>query len=140
MFDITQFAPTDTAFLHLKSPVDEEPLFDGVGDARTPVGITFHAPGSAAYEAAAAKRTNRALGRSKKKIDLTADLLRADTTSFLAEVTVSFDGLGYPPAGDATGDVLFKALYDDRKCGWIVEQANVFLGDWANFSKGSATS
>jgi hypothetical protein len=138
--DITRFKPAITSFMHLKSPVDEEPLFDGAGDQKVPVGITFHSPGSEAYEAASAKRTNRSLVRSKKKLDLTADLLRADTVTFLADVTVSFDRLDYPPAGAATGEDLFKALYGDRDYGWVVEQATAHLADWSSFTKASPTS
>jgi hypothetical protein len=138
--DITQFTPTETSFLHLKSPVDEEPLYEGSGDAKQPVGITFHAPGSEPYEAAVSRRTNRSLVRSKKKAELTADLLRSDTTSFLTDVTSEFNHLDYPPAGDAKGETLFKALYSDRKFGWVIEQANAFLADWGHFTKSSATS
>ncbi len=139
-FDITQFDSTDTSFMHLKSPVDEEPITAKVNGEKVRVGITFHSPGSEAYEAAASRRTNRALARSKRKIDITADLLRADTVTFLTDCTVSFDHLGYLPAGEATGDDLFKALYADRKYGWVIEQANAHLGDWASFTKGSAKS
>jgi hypothetical protein len=139
-FDITKFKPLPTAFMHLKSPDEEEPLFEGTGNAKQAVGITFHSAGSPAYEAATAKRTNRSLVRSKKKLELTADLLRSDTVAFLADVTVSFDNLGYPPAEEATGEELFKALYGDREYGWVVEQATAFLGDWASFTKGLAKS
>jgi len=140
MFDITQFAPAETSQLHLKSPADEEPLFVEEGDKKLAVGITFHSPGSEAYEAAVSRRTNRALVRSKKKAELTADLLRSDTVSFLSDVTVSFDNLAYPPAGEDKGEKLFRALYGDRKYGWVVEQANAHLGDWGNFTTVSATS
>jgi len=140
-FDITCFETTDTSFMHLKSPVDEDPIFiKGEGGEKIPVGITFHAPGSPGYEAAVTKRTNRALSRSKRKLDLTADLLRSDTVTFLTDITVSFDGLGYPPAEGATGENLFRALYSDRKYGWVIEQGNAHLGDWASFTKGSAQS
>lgn len=139
-FDITSIETTETSFLHLKHPGTEEPLYVGTGGDKQPVGITFHAPGTDGYEAASKKRTNRSLVRSKRKVDLNADLLRADTVDFLAEVTQSFSHLAYPPAADATGTDLFKALYGDRKFGWVVEQANTHLGDWASFTKGSATS
>ncbi|WCT75037.1 hypothetical protein PQ455_07430 [Sphingomonas naphthae] len=134
MFDITQFAPADTGFMHLKSPRDEEPIFVGAAANPLPVGITFHAPGSEAYEAANKRRTNRSLGRSKKKIDLTADLLRSDNVTFLTDITVSFDNLAYPPAADLAGADLHRALYADPKYGWVVEQAQSHLGDWGNFS------
>ena len=140
MFDITQFESADTSFMHLKSPTDEEPIMLKVGDEKVAVGITFHAPGSERYEAAVARRTNRALHRSKRKIDANADLLRSDTVAFLTDVTASFDNLGYPPAGEAKGEDLFRQLYADRKYGWVVEQANAHLADWASFTKGSARS
>jgi hypothetical protein len=139
-FDITSIETNDASFLHLKHPGTEEPLFIGAGDDKQPVGISFHAPGTPGYEAASSKRTNRSLVRSKRKIDLNADLLRADTVDFLADVTVSFDHLGYPPAGELTGRDLFKALYGDRKFGWVIEQVNGHLADWASFTKGSATT
>jgi len=140
MFDITSITATETAFMHLKNPVDEEPIFVGTGANKEPVGIEYYSPGSEGYEAAVGRRTNRALVRSKKKIELTADLLRSDTVKFLTDITASFRNLSYPPAGDAKGEDLFKALYSDRKYGWVVEQANVFLADWAHFIPGSATS
>jgi hypothetical protein len=138
--DVTRFKPAATTFMHLKSPVDEEPMFEGVGEQKAPVGITFHSPGTEAYENAVSRRTNRALVRTKKKVELTADLLRSDTVSFLADITASFDNLTYPPAGAATGEELYKALYGDREVSWIVDQANAHLGDWANFTKASPTS
>lgn len=140
MFDITQLATTDSGFLHLKSPATEEHIFVELGEVKVPVGIMLHAPGSPAYIAAENKRTNRALVRSKRKTDLTADMLRADQVEFLTDVTASFDNLGYPPAGEAKGEDLFKALYADRKFGWVVDQANAFLADWGNFSTASAKS
>ena len=139
-FDITAFTPSDETFLHLKTPTDEEPIFVTIEGRKEPVGITYHAPGSEPYEAAVAKRTNRSLVRSKKKLDLTADLLRADSVFFLTEITKSFDHLAYPPANGAEGDALFKALYADRKFGWVIEQANTHLGDWSSFTKAAATS
>ncbi|MFD1951376.1 hypothetical protein ACFSGX_11435 [Sphingomonas arantia] len=138
--DITRYKPALTSFMHLKSPDEEEPLFETIDGAKEAVGITFHSAGSPAYEAAVAKRTNRSLVRSKKKAELTADLLRADTVNFLTDVTVSFHHLDYPPADGAIGEDLFRALYADREYGWVVEQANAHLGDWSNFTKGSAKS
>lgn len=140
LFDPTSIDTENTSFLHLKRPDTEELIYVGPAEAKAAVGITFHAPGSEAYEAATSRRTNRSLTRSKRKIDLTADMLRTDTLDFLTDITVSFDNLVYAPAGDATGPTLFKALYADRKRGWIVEQANAHLADWASFTKGSATS
>lgn len=140
MFDVANFTPTDTTFCHLKSPVDEEPIFTGTGDSKQAVGITFHAPGSEAYEAAETRRTNRSLMRGKKKIEVTADILRNDSVTFLTDITASFDNLGYSAAGEAKGSELYKALYSDRKFRWVVEQATVHLADLGNSMPKSATS
>ena len=138
--DITKFKPAPTSFLHLKSPVDEELLFDVVDGQKVAVGINFHGPGSAAYEAANSRRTNRSLVRSKKKAELTADLLRTDNVGYLADITASFENVEYPMPAGHTGEDLYKALYGDREYGWVVDQATVFLADWANFTKSSAAS
>lgn len=138
--DITKFKPVATSFLHLKSPVDEDPMFDVVADEKTAVGITFHSPGTPVYEAAQNRRTNRSLVRSKKNAEITADILRADAVTFLSDVTASFHGIDYPPAGDAKGEELFKAVYADREYAWVLTQANKHLEDWANFMKRSEAS
>jgi hypothetical protein len=139
-FDITTLTPAETAFCHLKHPVDEEPLFVGEGDAKGAVGITYSPPGSARYEMAEKNRTNRALFRSRKKIEVTADILRTDTVKFMADITISFDNLAYPPAGDATGEKLFTALFADRQYRWAHEQFSTHLADLGNSIKKSATS
>jgi hypothetical protein len=139
-FNITSVATCMTAFLHLKDPKTEEPFFVDNDGNPEPVGITFFGPGSPEYEAADARRTNRSLLRNKRKIELTADILRADAIQHLADITASFDNLEYPPAGNATGVELYKALYSDREYGWVVTQATPFNNDWGNFSKASATS
>lgn len=139
-FDITLLMAAETTFCHLKNPIDEEPLFVGEGDAKAAVGITYSPPGSARYEVAETNRTNRALVRSKKKIEVTADILRADAVKFLADITISFDNLAYPPAGDATGEKLFAALYADRQYRWAHEQLSTHLADLGNSIKKSATS
>jgi hypothetical protein len=135
MFDITQLESADTSILHLKGP-DEEPL---VADGK-PVTITLYGPGSDPFVAAEAKRTNRALTRSRRKIDLNADLVRADHVEFLASVTASIENLEYSPAEGSTGYEFAKALYSDRKLGWIVDQVTTHLGDYANFKKSSPLS
>lgn len=139
-FDITTLAPTETTFCHLKNPIDEEPIFVGTGDDKKPVGITFHAPGSPGYEKAETNRTNRSLFRGKRKVEVTADVLRADTVKFMTDITVSFDNLAYPPAGDAKGEELFQALYADRRYRWAHEQAAAHLADLGNSIKKSAPS
>jgi hypothetical protein len=54
---------------------------------------------------------------------------------FLASCTVSFNNFAYK---DLTGTEMFKAAYLDTTIGFISEQVNKAIGDWANFTQGSA--
>ena len=137
MFDLSQFQTDATTFVHLKSPIDDEPLMTPVDGEEQPVGITLHTPGSEAHEAALAYRQNRLLHRAKRKVEVTAKSLLEDTIALLTDLTVSFDNLAFSPAGDATGKDLFKALYADRKFAWVIEQINTHLADIGRFTKGS---
>jgi len=138
MFDITKAAVEETAKLKL-TDANGSPL---TGDKGKPCSITLNGPGSTAFAQAEAARQNRLLERARKgkKEFLTADEQRIEQAEFLASVTVSFDNFGYPPAGDATGKELFKALYLDRKLGFVTDQVQRFVGDWGNFTGSSATS
>lgn len=138
MFDITKTSVEETAELELVGP-DESPL---IGEDKKQCTITLYGPGSEPFERAAAKRQNRLVDRLKRKgkADMSPEEQRAEQAEFLASVTVSFNGFGYPPAGEATGKDLFRALYKDRKLGFITDQVQKFVGDWGNFTGGSATS
>ena len=139
MFDITTEAVADTAFLHLKDAKGDL-IFD---TDMTPVGITLYSPGTPAYAIVEGRQTNRAVKRrndNEGKLAVPSpDEARAEIAEDLAAITVSFDGLAYPPAGDAKGTALFQALYADSRLGFIVRQVNKFIGDWGNFSGASAT-
>ena len=56
----------------------------------------------------------------------------------LADITVKFENLAYPPAGDAEGRELFSALYSDKRLGFIPAQLLKAVADWGNFKPGSA--
>lgn len=138
LFDITQAAASDTSTIKLRFG-DDTPMLDA---DKKPISITVYGPGSLEYGRAASKRQNAAITRLKRKgkLDQTADEKLADEAAFLTAITVSFNGFGYPPAGDATGAELFRAVYSDPKLGFIKDQVAEFAGDWENFSAGSATS
>jgi hypothetical protein len=53
----------------------------------------------------------------------------------LAACTASFNGFGYR---EMTGYEMFKAAYLDPGIGFISEQINKAVGDWANFTQGSS--
>ena len=135
MFDITSIAASETSVLELLNAADE-PLLDADGN---PLTITLYGPGSTQFQRATARRQNKLLDRLKKKgkADLSPDEQSAEQADFLASVTVSFNGWSYPPAGKATGAELFKAAYKDRSIGFIADQVQAFVGDWANFTKPS---
>ena len=134
--DIRKFAVEETSELALLDAADK-PLVDDTG---APVVVTLYGPGSRAYAAAQAAQQNRMIDKlkSKGKSTQTAEEKAREQAEFLAACTASFspnleyDGLA--------GAALYKAVYADTSIGFIAEQVGKFLGDWANFSKGSPTS
>jgi hypothetical protein len=138
MFDITSLGVDETATCDLNT-ADDTPL---INEDKKQCSVTVYGPGSAQYAAAEAKRQNRLLERLRRKgkTEMSAEEQRAESAEFLAAITVSFNEFGYPPAGDATGKDLFRALYMDRKIGFITDQVQKFVGDWGNFTGSSATS
>lgn len=129
MFDISTLAVKETAVVDLESP-DGERLLD---DAGNPITITVYGPGSRQYQKAQSVR-NRAIleyvrkGGKKMKDDEQREL----DADFLATCTASFNGFTYK---DFTGYEMFKAAYLDASIGFISEQVNKAIGDWANFTK-----
>ncbi len=138
MFDISTQAVAESSDLMLND-AEDAPL---LGADKKQLSITLYGPGSEPFEKAAAKRQNRLLERLKRKgkTDMSAEEQRSEQAEFLASITESFNGFDYPPAGDAKGKDLFRALYMDRKLGFITDQVQRFVGDWGNFSGKSATS
>ncbi|RSV41537.1 hypothetical protein CA234_09725 [Sphingomonas sp. ABOLE] len=136
MFDITSQAVSDTAAIHLKNAAGE-PLYADA--ARTqPVRIIVYSPGSAAFSALETAQSARAVKRLKAndgEIAATSAEERVrQSAEDLAAVTVGFENLKYPPAGDAQGVELFKALYADPTLGFIPKQVWKFISDWGNFT------
>lgn len=131
MFDISKLAVKETSTIELESP-DGEALTNDAGDAMS---ITVYGPGSKQYQKAQGVR-NRAIlehvrkGGKKMKDDDQREL----DAEFLASCTASFNGFGYK---DLTGYEMFKGAYLDPAIGFIAEQVNKAIGDWANFTKGS---
>lgn len=129
MFDISNLAVNSTAIIDLESP-DGEPLTNGDGEQ---LSITVYGPGSKQFQKASGVR-NRAIldyvrkGGKKMKEDEQREL----DAEFLASCTVSFNNFGYK---DLTGYEMFKAAYLDPSIGFIADQINKAIGDWANFTK-----
>ena len=131
MFDISKLAVNPTSTIELEDP-NGEPL---VNDSGEKISITIYGPGSKQYQKATGIR-NRAIleyvrkGGKKMKDDEQREL----DADFLASCTVSFNGFGYK---DLTGYEMFKAAYLDPSIGFIAEQVNKAIGDWANFTQAS---
>lgn len=136
MFNIQALAAVETSDLHLRN-ADDELLFDANGK---PVSITLYGPGSKPYAKAASARQNRMLDKLKRKgkVDQTAEQKAEEHADFLASVTVSFNNFEYGKG--LSGVDMFRAAYADSKIGFVAEQAGKHVGDWANFSAGSAKS
>lgn len=134
MFDISKLAVKETAIIELETP-DGEPLTNDQGET---LSVTVYGPGSKQFQRAQGKR-NRAIlehvrkGGKKMKDEEQREL----DAEFLAECTASFNGFVYK---DLTGYDMFKAAYLDPAIGFIAEQVNKAIGDWANFTNKSATT
>lgn len=131
MFDISKLAVKETAVIELESP-DGEPLVNDQGET---LSVTVYGPGSKQFQRAQGTR-NRAIleyvrkGGKKMRDEEQREL----DAEFLSACTVSFNGFTYK---DLTGYEMFKAAYLDPAIGFIAEQVNKAIGDWANFTKGS---
>jgi len=142
MFDLASIAVVDTSILHLKGPDDELLYFVEGEGVRHPVRAVLYGPGSKQYNTAQSARQSKAIARLQKKGSATASTgeQNADQVDFLTAITVRFENLVYSKAPGATGEALHRAIYADPTVGFIGEQVAKHTGDWANFTKGSATS
>lgn len=132
MFDISSLAVKDTTIVELETPTGDE-LFNDKGER---LSVTVYGPGSKQFNRAQGVR-NRAIleyvkrGGKKMKEGEQREL----DADFLASCTVSFNNFAYK---DFTGSEMFKEAYLDTAIGFISEQVNKAIGDWANFTQGSA--
>jgi hypothetical protein len=138
--DLRSQKAADTAFLHLRS--GEDVLLyklgeDGKPDKSKPVGITLYGPGTKQHQKASAEKHLRTIERMRRKggkLKQTAAEMREDDAEFLTAVTASFHNI---ERDELQGEALYRATYEDLEIGFIAEQANAFVGDWANFPQGS---
>lgn len=142
MSDIRKHAVEETGVLHLRDASDELMYAegeDGKPDTSKPMTVTLYSPGSKPYAKAQARNSNRMVDKLKKKgkADQTAEQKAQEIADFLADCTKSMENIDYD---GLTGDALFKSVYADVSIGFVAEQVNKWLGDWGNFSKGSAKS
>jgi hypothetical protein len=145
--DLRTKAVAETAFLHLTDAEDNK-LYeqkaveeDGqqvlVDDLEKPVGITMYGPGSKPYAKAKAKQHNAMMDRLKKKgrSDQSPDDIARENAELLAACTKSFHHI---ERDKLEGEALYMAVFTDQRSGFITEQAGRHIGEWGNFTKGSA--
>lgn len=132
MFDISTLAVSDTTIIELESPQGEA-LTNEKGDT---LSVTVYGPGSKQFQRAQSVRNRAILEYVKKGGKKMKDGEQRELDAeFLASCTVSFNGFTYK---DLTGYEMFKAAYMDTSIGFISEQVNKAIGDWANFTQGSS--
>lgn len=133
--DIRTKAVSETGRLHLRDAA-EELMYTADGKE---VAVNVYGPGSKQYAKAQAAQQNRAVDMLKRKgkTDQTAEQRRQENAEFLADCTESFENVEYD---GLTGRALAIAVYSDTSIGFIADQVAKHIGDWANFSKPSATN
>jgi hypothetical protein len=148
-FDITSRAVDEYKLLHLKD-ADENLLWteetdpaDPTKTIQVPVTIPVFGPGSREHAVAAAKRQTRNIAQLNKrgKVVVVADDENTSSAEWLADITGDFSAnFDYPPAAGKVGRDFKIAVFTDRRVGFLGDQIAAEVKDWANFSKGSATS
>ena len=131
MFDISTLAANETTIVELETPAGD-PLMTDDG-AR--LSVTVYGPGSKNFQKAQGVR-NRALMKYFRKggKEMSDGEQRELDAEFLATCTASFNEFQYK---DLTGYEMFKAAYRDASIGFIADQVNKAIGDWANFMPAS---
>lgn len=141
-FDINTVDISDTTDITINHPKTGEPFLveveedDGQGGKKTvkkPMTVTVYGPGSKPFKAAqqvSQKTYQTTFHRGKSRE--TPEQQDARTAAFLSACTISFNHFTYN-GGDPKDRETFRACYLDPKRGWLTEQVNGEMGDWANF-------
>lgn len=141
-YDVMDFDVSDTTDIVLNHPKTGEPFMvdvtvdDGLGGTKTvkqAMSVTVYGPGSKPYKAAQGvgeKTYSSTFHRGKSRE--TQAQKEAREAAFLSACTISFNNFTYN-GGDPKDRETFRACYLDEKRGWIKEQVNAEMGDWANF-------
>lgn len=131
-FDLSAYEAAEVGILSVETPAGEPMMYTG-----QPVRLHLYGPGSAQavsitakLDAAAQARTFAALrGKANKGA---ADEHKADQVTKLVACTREVEN--FPVPGGA------RAIYENPRLGYITNQVQRFLDDWANFPPQSAQS
>jgi hypothetical protein len=136
MLDISTLAVADTAAIHLKGPDGSHLYSDG-----KPVRIVLYSPGSPVFaeieDRQVARATKRMQDNDGKLALVPIEQRDNEQADDLAALTVAFENFDLPSAAEKHGNEKFKALYLDRKLGFIKEQMLKALRDWGKFTQTS---
>jgi hypothetical protein len=140
-FDVSTVQVSDTTEITINHPSNGEPfMVDVDGEAsKKPMIVVVHGPGSKVFKAAQAvsqKAYNATFTRGKSRE--TSEQTAARSAAFLSACTLEFKHFNYK--GKPNDRETFRELYLDEKAGWITEQVNEQMGDWANFTQAAPTS
>lgn len=126
--DIRQFAVKESARLVLND-AKGDPITNEAGQE---VAVHVYGPGSKPFAKAKNAQSNRMIDKikTKGKSEQTPEQTAKETAEFLAECTESFENLD---RDGLAGHALAVAVYADISIGFIAEQVNKHIGDWANF-------
>lgn len=139
MYNIKNLAIAPTADMPVRDAAGA-PQFDAAGN---PLTITFHSPGTQAFQRARHARDERnnmrVFARMQGKADgrASAEDQNAERAQYLADVTVAFNHFGID---GLAGEALYKNVYADLELGHIAEDSEKFLADRGNFMKRSSTA
>lgn len=140
MFDVANFQVSETSEITINHPMTGEPFLVDTADGKKPMIVVVHGPGSKAFKAAQAvsqKSYMATFNRGKSRE--TPEQQNARAASFLSACTIEFRNFTYN-GGDPLNRETFRAMYLDPKAGWLTEQVNEQMGDWANFTQAAPTS
>lgn len=139
MLELNTLAAAETGTLELRG-ADDAPLLKADGK---PVTVTVYGPGSKPYIAATAARQNRLIARVQRGKGLaeSPEEKARNEAEFLAAIVAGDDGLDIKDLTDGLkGADKYRAIFSHPGIAFLGDQVAKFAGDWANFSKGSATS
>jgi len=137
LFDISSLAVADTAPIHLKGPDGTHLYSNG-----KPIRIVLFSPGSPVFaeieDRQVARATKRMQDNDGKLALVPIEQRDNEQAEDLAALTVDFENFDFPAAADKYGKEKFKALYLNRKLGFIKEQVLKALRDWGKFTQTSS--
>lgn len=119
------------AFLHLKNPKNGTLLYEevnGAEDFTKPIGIYFLGKDSDKFNQIQHHKINAAI--SGKKSQKTSEEIEQDSNDLIASLAVGWENITVSGESKFSKDGVLALLSANK---WIKEQADLFIGDRANF-------